>query len=151
MVPQEWMLSMSRIKIFPSERMDREYPWTIWAVGWLAIFKAFLWLAYEPVQAEPLLKLLGAKFLLNAIPLIIFAVGIWNLKKWAVWGLTALSIANLIFFAVNPETLNAVLVVSEVRIYSIILSFLSLLCNGPLGDIFILCAAPNMLKHVKKS
>jgi hypothetical protein len=140
---------MSQVKVFPPERMDPEYPWTIWAVGWLAIFKAFLWLAYEPVEAESVLRLLGTKFLLNMIPLVIFAIGVWNRRKWAVWGLIALSIANLIFFIVNPETLNAVLVVSEVRIYSIILSFLTLLCNGPLGDIFILCAAASMLKHVK--
>ena len=140
---------MSQVKVFPSERMDPEYPWTIWAVGWLAIFKAFLWLAYEPVQAESILRLLGAKFLLNMIPLVILAIGLWNQKKWAVWGLIALSVANLIFFIVNPQTLNAVLVVSEVRIYSIVLSFLTLLCNGPLGDIFILCAAASMLKHAK--
>ena len=140
---------MSQVKVFPSERMDPEYPWTIWAVGWLAIFKAFLWLAYEPVQDESVLRLLGAKFLLNTIPLVILAIGVWNRKKWAVWGLIALSVANLIFFIVNPQTLNAVLVVSEVRIYSIILSFLTLLCNGPLGDVFILCAAASMLKHVK--
>jgi len=140
---------MSQVKVFPSERMDPEYPWTIWAVGWLAIFKAFLWLAYEPVQDESVLRLLGAKFLLNTIPLVILGIGVWNRKKWAVWGLTALSVANLIFFIVNPQTLNAVLVVSEVRIYSTILSFLTLLCNGPLGDIFILCAAASMLKHVK--
>ena len=129
--------------------MDPKYPWAIWAVGWLAIFKAFLWLAYEPVQAESVLRLLGAKFSLNTIPLVILAIGVWNLRKWAVWGLIALSVANLIFFIVNPQTLNAVLVVSEVRIYSIILSILTLLCNGPLGDILILCAAPNMLKHLK--
>ena len=140
---------MSQVKVFPSERMDPEYPWTIWAVGWLAMFKAFLWLAYEPVQDESVLRLLGAKFLLNTIPLVILAIGVWNRKKWAVWGLIALSVANLIFFIVNPQTLNAVLVVSEVRIYSIILSFLTLLCNGPLGDVFILCAAASMLKHVK--
>jgi hypothetical protein len=140
---------MSQVKIFPSERMDPDYPLTIWAVGWLAIFKAFLWLAYEPVQEESVLRLLGTKFLLNTIPLVILAIGVWNRKKWAVWGLIALSVANLIFFIVNPQTLNAVLVVSEVRIYSIILSSLTLLCNGPLGDIFILCAAASMLKHVK--
>ena len=142
-------MSMSHFRVFPSERMDPEYPWTIWAVGWLAIFKAFLWLAYEPAQAESVLRLLGAKFLLNIIPLIILAIGVWNLKKWAAWGLIAISVANLIFFIVNPQTLNAVLVVSEVRIYSIILSVITLLCNGPLGDIFILCTAPSILKHTK--
>jgi hypothetical protein len=129
--------------------MNSDYPWTIWAVGWLAIFKAFLWLAYEPVQAESVLRLLGTKSLLNTIPLVIFAIGIWNLRKWGAWGLIALSVANLIFFLVNPQTLPAVLVESEVQIYAIVLSFITLLCNGPLGDIFILCAAPSMLKHAK--
>ncbi len=129
--------------------MDGEFPWTIWAVGWLAFFKAFLWLAYEPVQAESVLRLLGGKFLLNVIPLAICAIGLWNLRKWAVWGLIAIAAGNLVFFIANPQTLSAVLVTSEVRIYSVILSFITLLCNGPLGDLFILCAAPNMLKHAK--
>jgi hypothetical protein len=142
-------MSISHFKVFPSERMDPEYPWMIWAAGWLALFKAFLWLAYEPVQPESVLRLLGTKFLLNTIPLVVLAIGIWNLRKWAAWGLIAISVANLIFFIVNPQTLNAVLVVSEVRIYSIILSVITLLCNGPLGDILILCAAPSMLKHAK--
>jgi hypothetical protein len=142
-------MSIRHFRVFPSERMDLEYPWMIWAAGWLALFKAFLWLAYEPVQAESVLRLLGAKFLLNTIPLVILAIGVWNLRRWAAWGLIAVSVANLIFFIVNPQTLNAVVVVSEVRIYSIILSVITLLCNGPLGDIFILCAAPSMLKHTK--
>jgi hypothetical protein len=140
---------MSQFRVFPSERMDLEYPWIIWAAAWLALFKAFLWLAYEPVQAQPVLNLLGTKSLLNTLPLVILAIGVWNLRKWAVWGLIAIAIANLIFFIVNPQTLNAVLVVSEVRIYSIILSFITLLCNGPLGDFLILCAAPSILKHTK--
>ncbi len=142
-------MSISHFSVFPSERMDLEYPWMIWAAGWLALFKAFLWLAYEPVQAESVLRLLGAKFLLTTIPLVILAIGVWNLRRWAAWGLIAISVANLIFFIVNPQTLNAVLVVSEVRVYSIILSVITLLCNGPLGDIFILCTAPSILKHTK--
>ena len=142
-------MSISNFRIFPPERMETEFPWIIWAVGWLALLKAFIWLAYEPVEAENILQLMAYKNLLNIIPLVIFGIGVWNFRKWAVWGLIALSIANLIFFIVNPQTLNAVVVVSEVRIYSIILSVITLLCNGPLGDIFILCAAPSMLKHAK--
>ena len=143
-------MSIGHFKIFPSERMDTEFPWAIWVVGWLALFKSFLWLAYEPVQAEPLLKLLGTKFLLNIVPLAIFAVGVWNLRKWAMWGLIIVSIANLIFFVFYPQTFTAFMIESEVYLYSIILSFIALLCNGPLGDFFILCAAPSMMKHSKK-
>ena len=141
---------MSAFRFFPPERMDREFPWPIWALGWLALFKAFLWLSYEPVQPGSLLTLLGSKYLLNMVPMAIFAIGVWNLKKWAMWGLIILSVANLIFFISYPQSLNAILIESEVYIYSIILSFITLLCNGPLGDIFILLATPLLLKHARK-
>ena len=143
-------MAMSAFRFFPPERMDREFPWPIWVVGWLALFKAFLWLSYEPVQPGSLLTLLGTKYLLNMVPMAIFAIGVWNLKKWAMWGLIILSVANLIFFISYPQSLNAILIESEVYIYSIILSFITLVCNGPLGDIFILLAIPLMLKHARK-
>ena len=143
-------MAMSAFRFFPPERMDREFPWPIWAVGWLALFKAFLWLSYEPVQSGSLLTLLGTKYLLNMVPMAIFAIGVWNLKKWAMWGLIILSVANLIFFISYPQSLNAILIESEVYIYSILLSFITLLCNGPLGDIFILLATPLLLKHARK-
>lgn len=143
-------MALSAFRFFPPERMDRDFPWPIWAVGWLALFKAFLWLSYEPVQPESVLTLLGTKYLLNMVPMAIFAIGMWNLKKWAMWGLIILSAANLIFFVIYPQSLNAILIESEVHIYSIILSFITLLCNGPLGDIFILLATPLMLKHARK-
>lgn len=143
-------MAMSAFRFFPPERMDREFPWPIWAVGWLALFKAFLWLSYEPVQSGSLLTLLGTKYLLNMVPMAIFAIGVWNLKKWAMWGLIILSVANLIFFISYPQSLNAILIESEVYIYSIILSFITLVCNGPLGDIFILLAIPLILKHARK-
>jgi len=143
-------VAMSAFRFFPPERMDREFPWPIWAVGWLALFKAFLWLSYEPVQSGSLLTLLGTKYLLNMVPMAIFAIGVWNLKKWAMWGLIILSVANLIFFISYPQSLNAILIESEVYIYSILLSFITLLCNGPLGDIFILLATPLLLKHARK-
>jgi hypothetical protein len=133
--------------IFPPQRMETDFPWVIWAVGWLALLKAFLWVAYEPVQPENILHLLGYKYLLNIVPLVICGIGVWNLRKWAVWGLLVVSIGNLIFFIVVPQALNAVLVHSEVYFYSVILSIVTLVCNGPIGDILILCAAPIMLKH----
>jgi hypothetical protein len=130
--------------------MYPEFPWPIWAAGWLALFKAFLWLSYEPVQTAAMLNLLGTKYLLNMIPMAVFAFGLWNLKKWAIWGLMFLSVANIIFFLIYPESLSAVLVDSEVYFYSIILSFITLLCNGPLGDILILMASPIILRHTNR-
>ena len=143
-------MAMGTFRFFPPDRMDKEFPWPIWAVGWLALFKAFLWLSYEPVQPGSLLTLIGTKYLLNMIPMAIFAIGAWNLRKWAMWGLIILSLANLLFFIIYPQSLSAVLVESEVYIYSIILSFITLLCNGPIGDIFILLASPVMLKYGNK-
>jgi hypothetical protein len=137
-------------RIFPPERMEIEFPWIIWAVGWLAFLKAFIWLAYEPVEAENVLQLIAYKNLLNIMPLVIFGIGVWNFRKWAVLGILIVACGNLIFFIVNPQTLNAVMVHSEVRIYTVILSSVTLLCNGPLGDFLILCATPGMLKLTKR-
>jgi len=142
-------VSVSDFRIFPPERMEIEFPWVIWAIGWLALLKAFIWLAYEPVEPQNILQLMAYKNLLNILPLVVFGIGIWNLRKWAIWGILIVAVANLIFFIVNPVTLNAVMVHSEVRLYTMILSSITLLCNGPIGDILILCAAPVMLKHVK--
>ena len=142
-------MTISDFRIFPPERMETEFPWVIWAVGWLALLKAFIWLAYEPVEVENVLQLMAYKNLLNIIPLVIFGIGVWNFRKWAIWGILIVAIGNLIFFIVNPQTLNAVMVQSEVRLYTTILSSVTLLCNGPVGDILILCAAPSMLKHAK--
>ena len=143
-------MSIGDLRIFPPERMETEFPWIIWAVGWLALLKAFIWLAYEPVEAEHVLQLMAFKNLLNIIPLVVLGIGIWNLRRWAIWGILILAIANLIFFIVNQQTLNAAMVHSEVRLYTIILSSVTLLCNGPVGDFLILCAAPAMLKHAKQ-
>jgi len=143
-------VSISDLRIFPPERMETEFPWIIWAVGWLAFLKAFIWLAYEPVEPANVLQLVAYKNLLNIIPLIIFGIGVWNRRKWAMLGILLVAVGNLIFFIVNPQTLNAVMVQSEVRFYTMILSSVTLLCNGPVGDFLILCAAPGMLKHAKQ-
>ena len=130
--------------------METDFPWLIWAIGWLAFLKAFIWLAYEPIEPVNALQFLAYKNLLNILPLVIFSIGVWNLRKWAVVGILLVAVGDLIFFIVNPQTLNAVMVQSEVRLYTMILSAITLLCNGPVGDFLILCAAPGMLKHTKQ-
>ena len=143
-------VSTSDFRIFPPERMEAEFPWIIWAVGWLALLKAFIWMAYEPIEPVNALQLLAFKNLLNIIPLVVFSIGVWNLRKWAVLGILLVAVGNLIFFIVNPHTLTAVMVHSEVRLYTVLLSSVTLLCSGPVGDILILCAGPVMYKHAKK-
>jgi len=64
----------SDFRIFPPERLEPEFPWLIWAVGWLALLKAFIWLAYEPVAAENVLQLMAYRNLLNIIPLVVFGI-----------------------------------------------------------------------------
>ena len=130
--------------------METEFPWMMWAVGWLALLKAFSWLAYEPVEPANVLQLMAYKYSLGVIPLVIFGIGVWNLRKWAVVGILLVAVGNLIFFIVNPQTLSAVVVQSDVGLYTMILSAITLICNGPVGDLLILCAGPGMFKYTKQ-
>ncbi len=139
-----------KFRIFPSERMSVEFPWQIWAVGWLCIFKGIIWLAYEPNLSGNLLSFFGTKYLLEMLPLTIFGIGIWNMRRWAVWGAVAVCAINLIIFFFTPQAFSAMVVKSEAIIWSVLLSGVALLCNGPLGDLLVLLAAPLLLKSVKK-
>ncbi len=143
-------MEKSKFRIFPSERMSVEFPWQIWAVGWLCIFKGIIWLAYEPNLSGNLLSFFGAKYLLEMLPLTIFGIGIWNMRRWAVWGAVAVCAINLIIFFFTPQAFSAMVVKSEAIIWSVLLSGVALLCNGPLGDLLVLLAAPLLLKSVKK-
>jgi hypothetical protein len=136
-------------KLFPAERMHTDYPWPLWAIGWLAIFKAVLWLAYEPALPEAVLRLVGWKYLLSAPPLLICGVALWKRRRWAAWGLAVCAAAGLVFLAVMPASLHAYLVDSEVALFSILLSAVVLVCSGPIGDVLILCGLPAMLRHTR--
>ncbi len=144
-------MEKSKFRIFPSERMSVEFPWQIWAVGWLCIFKGIIWLAYEPNLSGNLLSFFGAKYLLEMLPLTIFGIGIWNMRRWAVWGAVAVCAINLIIFFFTPQAFSAMVVKSEVIIWSVLLSGVTMICNGPLGDLLVLLAAPLLLKNVKKN
>jgi hypothetical protein len=144
-------MNTDEFRIFPKTRMQVDFPWQIWAIGWLCVFKGIIWLAYEPNVSDSTLSLLGYKYMLQMIPLIIFGIGIWNLKRWAVWGAVLVACVNLILLIIHPQTMSALMVKSEVIIYSALLSFITILCNGPLGDAFILFATPILFKHTKKS
>ena len=145
------MMPKNEFRIFPSERMDADFPWQIWAIGWLCIFKGIIWLAYEPNVPDSIRALLGYKYMLQMVPLIIFGIGIWNLRKWAVWGAVIICALNLIIILIIPQASSSFLVNSEVLIWSVLLSIVTLLCNGPLGDVLILLSTPILLKHVKKN
>ena len=138
-----------QLKLLPAERMNVDYPWSLWAIGWLAIFKAVLWLAYEPVLPEAILRLVGWKYLLGALPMLICGVALWRRRRWAAWGLVVLAAADLVLIVVVPPTLQAYLVDSEVMIFSILLSAVVLVCGGPVGDVLILCGVPAMFRNTR--
>jgi hypothetical protein len=139
------------LKLFPAERMYPDYPWPLWAVGWLAIFKALLWLAYEPAVPDAVLRLVGWKYLLGAGPFLVCGIGLWRRERWAAWGLTVMAAAELMLLIVMPQSMYAYLVDSEVFLFSAILSVVVLVCGGPVGDILILCAAPSMFRNTRKA
>jgi uncharacterized membrane protein len=85
------------------------------------------------------------------VPLIILGIGIWNLRKWAVWGAAVICALNLIFILFILQTFSSFVIQSEVLVWSVLLSIVTLLCNGPLGDVLILLSMPVLLKHVKKN
>ncbi len=132
--------------ILPDWRMYKDFPWQIWAVGWLAIFKAVIWLSTSPNCPDPVLNTLTIKFLVCMVPLIIFGIGIWNLRKWAVWGIILLSIAELIFFIIFQKATGCIMGNSFW-----LLTVTLMLFNGPLGSILILIATPCLLKHSGKN
>ncbi len=136
-----------QLKLFPAERMQANFPWPLWAIGWLAIFKAILWLAYEPVLPAAVLKMVGWKYVLSALPLLVCGVGLWWRQRWAAWGLTLLAAADLALLLVMPQSFFAYLVDSEVFVFTVLLSAVILVCGGPLGDVLIFCGAPALFRN----
>lgn len=139
------------IQIFPAERMRTDYPWQLWAVGWLAVFKAILWLAYEPAVSDAVLKRVGWKYLLEALPFLVCGVGLWRRERWAAWGLTALAALNLVLLIAMPQSIHAYLVDSEVFLFAAILSGVVQVCGGPVGDLLILGAAPALFRYTRRA
>ena len=140
-----------KLKLLLAERLNVDYPWSLWAIGWLAIFKAVLWLAYEPVLPEAVLRLVGWKYLLEAVPMLICGVALWRRRRWAAWGLAVMAAADLVLLVVVPPTIQAYLVDSEVVIFSILLSAVMMVCGGPVGDALILCGVPAMFRNTRKA
>ena len=132
-------------KMFPPERTNENYPWQLWAVGWIAFFKFFLWFVIESSIYNPLF---GYKHLLCSIPFLIFSIGVWNMKKWAAWGVSILSIIDLLFFIMYPVSVTA-MIFQGPGILSYI-SWCAVMISGPGGSLFIIISIPAMLKFSKR-
>jgi hypothetical protein len=141
---------MAKLRIFPADRMNVDYPWVLWALGWLAVFRAILWLAYEPVVPEAVLRLVGWKYIIGAVPFLACGVGLWRRRRWAAWGLTALAVLDLAVLALAPQSFFAYLVDSEVFAFSVVLSAVVLVSGGPVGNLLILAGLPSMLRNTSR-
>lgn len=130
-----------RFRFFPNWRMESGFPWQIWAAGWLAVVKALLWMSTDPVVPSPLAGFLTAKFLIAMIPFLLLGIGVWNLRRWAAWGLMIAAIADLAFFIVFPGAWRFLTGGSFWGLAVVLLIF-----NGPIGNILILLTAPFLLK-----
>ena len=138
--------TIRKFYIFPPWRMNSDFPWPIWAVGWLAIFKALLWLATDPNIPDPLADILAAKFLIFMAPYVILGISVWNLKKWGAWALIVVTGIDLITYFIHPPMYRYMF-----GHYYWLLTAVLLICNGPIGNILILLASPVMLKHAGKN
>jgi hypothetical protein len=134
--------------VFPEIRLSQEFPWQIWTIGWLAILKALLWLATEPVLPETILMIVFYKYLLFMIPLLICGIGVWNLKKWGARGIITLAILEFVFFILYPSSLRS-MALDTTSFLSLLFTLGAFLLNGPISDIFILISAPILLKRSK--
>lgn len=136
-------------KIFPEQRLDSDFSWQVWIVGWIALFKAFVWISSDPNIAESVGVALSYKYMISMIPLVILGLGVWNQRKWAVWGFIVITIAELLFFVVYPASLKSLSLESSTSLLPLFLSLAVFTINGPVSDVFILLFAPFLLKYVR--
>ena len=142
------MKNETHFKIFPEMRLYKDFPWQIFAIGWLAIIKGVLWLALDSNLPDSTLILLGYRYIICMIPFIIFGIGVWNLRRWAIWGIIVLSVADLLFFLfLYPHSYNS-LIVDGLSSIGFIGTAILIFVYGPVGNVLILLAIPTMLKHV---
>lgn len=128
-----------------SRRLETAYPWRVWAVGWLGLLKAFVWLAAEPPLPDNQLFVLGCKYALFMIPWLVFSLGAWQLKRWAAWGLLVLALGDILFFIFCPFALSS-LALNELSPVTYVLSLAVFFVNGPASSVVILILLPGLFK-----
>lgn len=134
-----------------SQRLYTDYPWPVWAIGWIAMLKAFVWLGSEPASLpDNQLVLMGYKYILFMLPFLICGIGAWNMKKWAAWGLIFLAAADLLFYLVSPAD-QASLALNRTSSVAYTFSMTVFVINGPPTSVAMLFLAPSLLRHVKPS
>ena len=131
-----------------SRRLYTDYPWTVWAIGWIAILKAFVWLGSEPASLpHNLLVLMGYKYLLFMLPFLVCGIGVWNMKKWTAWGLILLAVADLVLYLVSPAA-QASLALNRTSSVAYTFSMTVFIINGPPTAVAILFLSPSLIRQV---
>lgn len=134
-----------------SQRLHVDYPWPVWAIGWLAILKAFIWLGAEPASLpDKQLTLMGYKYVIFMLPLIFCGLGAWRMKKWAAWGLILLAVTDLLFFLVSPAA-RASLALNTTSSVAHVFSMTIYIINGPPSAVMILLLSPALVLRLKPS
>ena len=124
-----------RFKWFPHERLyeDQWHPWPIWALGWLCVIKAVLWIfSQRGFYSETVFPtIVPVKHILYLVVLLVLSQGIFNFRVWARNLLLVVCIVDLLFYLVVPEFLPA----KGDGISTLIFEWGS----GPMGDLIAFC------------
>lgn len=119
---------------FPHDRLYMEYPWQIWALGWIAVIRSIVWLFMEThTDISP--EILLWKHMLFTIPFFILGIGAWNFRTWARKGLLIASLIDLFIYLILPMFFDLDFITGA-RTQGIMLALEYI--SGPLGDFIIL-------------
>jgi signal peptidase I len=91
----------ARFSLSPEYDKLKEYPVAIWLLGLLAMVKSVFWLVGE---TDVVSYFFLNKYILTGILYFVFGVGVINLRRWALKGLIALSVFDIAFFLVFPDS-----------------------------------------------
>lgn len=140
--------NVKKYQFFPEGRLFPSYPFIVWLIGWCAVAKSVIWLFTDPNGPEKALTYIGFKYFIFMIPLFITGTGIWNKKKWAIWGLIIVCVCEIMFFIIYPLSLHT-LVLNDLSNVTLLFSILIFIVNGPISDIVILLMLPFAFKYCK--
>ena len=134
--------------LFPEQRMYTDFPWQVWGLGWFIILKGLVWLSIDTDIPDGRLMIWGYKHLLYMAPLVIFCIGIWNLKKWALRAAIILCVAELILFIFCPISLID-MGLNQTSPTALMLSSIVFAINWPISNILIFLTIPFIFRYFK--
>jgi signal peptidase I len=117
----------------------KAYPVSAVLLGWMAIIRGVFWLVGE---TEVVSSFYLSKYVTVGILSIIFGAGVLNLRRWALYGVVFLSIFDIVFFTVFPDShLHYLFAGSENRMSFFLGVVVRESIPGRMGSIIMLVAA----------